>query len=123
MNTHVLFVVGRGLIAVSFIASALGKVSKWKDTIGLMQMHQVPWPTLALFIAISIEIVGGVSLLIGTFLYPTVMALLAYVCSRHCFHPFAGCVEEPGTRKRRSANWIEHSDPWGLVLMLALNGF
>src|SRR6202030_2631613 len=41
-------------------------------------------------------------------------------CSRHCFHPIAGCFEEPATRKRRSANWIEHSDLGGLVLVLAL---
>jgi len=33
--------------------------------------------------------------------------------SRHGFHSFAGCIEEPGTRKRGPANWIEHSDPWG----------
>ena len=77
MNTHTLFVVGRGLIAVSFIVSAIGKASNWKDTIGLMQMHKIPWPTLGLAGAILIEIAGGVCLLIGALLYPTVIALFA----------------------------------------------
>ena len=100
MNTHVLFVVGRGLIAVSFIASALGKVSKWKDTIRLMQMHQVPWPTLGLIIAILVETTGGVCFLIGTLLYPTVIALFAYVVLVTAFIPLQDALKN---QRRESA--------------------
>lgn len=100
MNTHVLFVVGRGLIAVSFIASALGKVSKWKDTIRLMQMHQVPWPTLGLIIAILVETTGGVCLLIGTLLYPAVIALFAYVVLVTAFIPLQDALKN---QRRESA--------------------
>ena len=96
MNTHALFVAGRGLIAISFVASALGKASKWKDTIGRMQMHQVPWPTLGLILAILTEIAGGVCLLIGTLLYPTVIALFAYVVLATAFIPLRDALKNQG---------------------------
>ena len=122
MNTHALFLVGRGLFAISFIASALGKASNWKNTIGLMQMHQMPWPTLGLTTAISIEVVGGVCLLIGTFLYPTVIALFAYVALATAFIPLQDALKNQG---RESAIPIIGSNIailGGLVLVLALNG-
>jgi putative oxidoreductase len=114
---------GSGLIAVSLIASALGKVSKWKDTIRLMQMHQVPWPTLGLIIAILVETTGGVCLLIGTLLYPTVIALFAYVVLVTAFIPLRDALKN---QRRESAVPLIGSNIailGGLVLVLALKGF
>jgi uncharacterized membrane protein YphA (DoxX/SURF4 family) len=104
------------------MASALGKVSKWKDTIGLMQMHQVPWPTLALFIAILIEIVGGVCLLIGTFLYPTVIALFAYVVLVTAFIPFQDALKNQGRESAVPLIGSNIAILGSLVLVLALKG-
>lgn len=123
MNTHALFVVGRGLIAISFVVSALGKASKWKDTVGLMQMHQMPWPTLALTIAILIEIVGGVCLLIGTFLYPTVIALFAYVVLATAFIPLQDALKNQGRESAVPLIGSNIAILGGLVLVLALKGF
>lgn len=123
MNTHALFVVGRDLIAISFIVSALGKASKWKDTVGLMQMHQMPWPTLALTIAILIEIVGGVCLLIGTFLYPTVIALFAYVVLATAFIPLQDALKNQGRESAVPLIGSNIAILGGLVLVLALKGF
>ena len=122
MNTHVLFVVGRGLIAISLIVSAIGKASNWKDTVGLMQAHQMPWPTLGLIGALLIEFVGGVCLLVGTFLYPTVIALFAYVALTTAFIPLQDALKNQG---RESAIPIIGSNIailGGLVLVLALKG-
>jgi putative oxidoreductase len=123
VNTHALFVVGRGLIAISFIVSAIGKASNWKDTIGLMQMHRMPWPTLGLTSAILIEIVGGVCLLIGTFLYPTVIALFAYVSLATAFIPLQDALKNQGRESAVPVIGSNITILGGLVLVLALKGF
>lgn len=123
MNTHVLFVVGRGLIAISFVASALGKASKWKDTIGLMQMHHVPWPTLGLIIAIMIEIAGGVCMLIDTLLYPIVIALFGYVVLVTAFIPLRDALKNQGRESAVPLIGSNIAILGGLVLVLALAGF
>ena len=118
-----LFLVGRGLIAISFIVSALGKASNWKDTIGLMQMHQMPWPTLGLTSAILIEIVGGICLLIGTFLYPTVIALFAYVALATAFIPLQDALKNQGRERAVPVIGSNIAILGGLVLVLVLKGF
>ena len=123
MNTHVLFVVGRGLIAISFIVSAIGKATNWKDTVGLMQAHQMPWPTLGLTGALLIEIVGGVCLLAGTFSYPTVIALFAYVALATAFIPLQDVLKNQGREKAVPLIGSNIAILGGLVLVLALKGF
>ena len=123
MSTHALFVAGRALIAISFVASALGKASKWKDTIGLMQMHQVPWPTLALIIAILTEIAGGACLLVGTLLYPTVMALFAYVVLVTAFIPLRDAMKNQGRENDVPVIGSNIAILGGLVLVLASERF
>ena len=123
MNTHILFVVGRDLIAASFILSAIGKASNWKDTVGLMQAHQMPWPTLGLTGALLIEFVGGVCLLIGTFLYPTVIALFAYVALATAFIPLQDVLKNQGREKAVPVIGSNIAILGGLVLVLALKGF
>lgn len=123
MNSHALLVVGRGLIAISFVASALGKASKWTDTIGLMQMHQVPWPTLGLIIAILTEIAGGVCLFIGALFYPTVMALCAYVVLVTAFIPLRDALKNQGRESAVPLIGSNIAILGGLVLVLALERF
>ena len=123
MNTHALFVVGRCLIALLFIVSSLGKATKWKDTIGLMQTHQVPWTSLALFIAILVESAGGVCLLIGIFLYPTVITLFAYVVFVTAFIPLQDALKNQGRENAVPQIGSNIAILGGLVLVLALKGF
>ena len=122
MNTHALFVVGRSLIAISFILSAIGKASNWKDTIGLMQMHQLPWPTLGLTSAILIEILGGVCLLIGTLLYLTAIALFVYVALATAFIPLQDALKNQGRDRAVPMIGSNITILGGLVLVLALKG-
>jgi uncharacterized membrane protein YphA (DoxX/SURF4 family) len=86
-------------------------------------MHQVPWPTLGLIIAILIEIAGGVCLLIGTLLYPTVIALFAYVVLVTAFIPLQDALKN---QRHESAVPLIGSNIAilaGLILVLALKGF
>lgn len=121
MNTHALFVAGRGLMSISFVASALGKASNWKGTIGLMQMHQVPWPTLGLILAILTEIAGGVCLFIGALLYPTVMVLCAYVALVTAFIPLRDALKNQGRETAVPLIGSNMAILGGLVLVLALD--
>ena len=123
MNTHVLFFVGRSLIAISFILSAIGKASNWKDTVGLMQAHQMPLPTLGLTGALLIESVGGVCLLAGTFLYPTVIALFSYVALATLFIPLQDALKNKGRDKAVPVIGSNIAILGGLVLVLGLKGF
>ena len=123
MNTHALFVVGRGLIARSFIVSAIGKASTWKDTIGLIQMHKVPWPTLGQILATLTEIAGGVCLFIGALLYPTVMALCAYVVLVTAFIPLRDALKNQGRESAVPLIGSNIAILGGLGLVLALETF
>ena len=123
MNTHVLFVVGRDFIATSFILSAIGKASNWKDTVELMQAHQMPWPTLGLTGALLIEFVGGVCLLADAFLYPTVIALFSYVALATVFIPLQDALKNQGRERAVPVIGSNIAILGGLVLVLALKRF
>lgn len=123
MNTHALFLVGRSLFAISFVVSAIGKASNWKDTVRLMQVHQMPWPTLGLISAISIEILGAGCLLAGTFLYPTVIALFAYVALATAFIPLQDALKKQGLESAVPVIGSNLAILGGLVFVLALKGF
>jgi len=126
---------GRGHEYTCFVLSGSGsycyivhrlsawEASNWKDTIGLMQMHRMPWPTLGLTSAILIEIVGGVCLLIGTFLYPTVIALFAYVALATAFIPLQDALKNQGRESAVPVIGSNIAILGGLVLVLALKGF
>ena len=123
MSTHALFEVGRGLIAISFLVSAIGKASHWKDTIGLMKMHRMPWPTLGLTGAILVEVVGGVCLLAGTFLDFIVIALFAYVAIATIFVPLQDALRNQGRESAVPMIGSNIAILGGLALVLALKAF
>jgi len=57
--------VGRLLISTIFILSGLSKVAAPAMTVGYIQSAGLPFPSLAFGIAAFIEIVGGITLLVG----------------------------------------------------------
>ena len=85
-------------------------------------MHQMPWPTLGLTGAISIEIVGGVCLLTGRLLYPTGIALFAYVALATAFIPLQDALKNQGRDRAVPIIGSNIAIPGGPVLVLALKG-
>jgi putative oxidoreductase len=79
MNQHDLFLVGRCVIAAMFIVSALSKVANWRTTVDLMRSYHLPFPQAALFTSVIAEFTGATFLLIGRFLFPTVVVLFTFV--------------------------------------------
>lgn len=58
-------IIGRVLIALIFILSVFGKITDFSGTIGYMQAFNVPFTAFVLVIAIAIELLGGISLILG----------------------------------------------------------
>lgn len=57
--------VARVFIAITFFVSALGKVLVFDDFVIYATNYGLPFPAIAIIIAAAIEILGGISILIG----------------------------------------------------------
>ena len=79
MNTYqnLLNLFGRLLIATLFLPAGLLKLRSFDRFVGYFSSLGMPTPTLAVVIAILVEVLGGIALIIGykTRLVATVMAL------------------------------------------------
>jgi putative oxidoreductase len=65
-NTKSFFVLsGRILLSLIFVMSGFSKISGWENTLGYMASKGMPMTQFFLFMAIVIEIAGGLSLLMG----------------------------------------------------------
>lgn len=58
-------VLGRVLIAALFIMGGIGKIMDFSGSVGYAQAFNVPFPEVAIILAIIIELGGGLLLLIG----------------------------------------------------------
>ena len=58
-------VIGRVLIALIFILFGFGKITDFGSNLGYMQAFNVPFATFVLVIAIAVELLGGISLILG----------------------------------------------------------
>ncbi|MFB8828469.1 DoxX family protein [Azotobacter sp. CWF10] len=56
---------GRMLLSAIFVLSGISKVSAPAGMIGYIESVGLPFPTLALAIAILVEVVGGIALILG----------------------------------------------------------
>lgn len=56
---------GRVLLSAIFVLSGISKVSAPAGMIGYIESVGLPFPTLALAIAILVEVVGGIALILG----------------------------------------------------------
>ena len=79
--------IGRVLIAALFLMSGLGKIAAPAVTQGYIASAGLPFPFLALLIAIVIEVVGGTFLILGyqSRIVATVMAIFT-VAAAFGFH-------------------------------------
>ncbi len=87
--------VGRILLALIFIMSAIGKIGDFEGTSGYMSSHGMPMVPLFLLGAIVIEMAGGLSLLSG---YKTKLGALVLVVflipTTLIFHAFWAVPED-----------------------------
>ena len=85
-----LVLVARLSLAAIFIASAVGnKIPQFRATAEYMKTEGVPNPTFALFGAIGLLLLGGLSLVIGAWTRIGAFFLLVFLCAATYFcHDF-----------------------------------
>lgn len=78
---------GRTLLSAIFILSGISKVSAPAGMIGYIESVGLPFPTLALALAVLVELVGGIALILGyrTRLVATALAVFS-VATALAFH-------------------------------------
>lgn len=80
---------GRGLLSAIFLLSALGKVGDWNGTAGYMASKGMPFVPLFLAGAIAVELLGGLSVLLGYKARIGALALFAFLIpTTLIFHNF-----------------------------------
>ena len=69
---------GRAILACFFLSEAYVRAVDWDGTVTLLALAGVPSPPLALFIAVSSMVLGGLSLLLGFRTRLGALALFAF---------------------------------------------
>lgn len=81
--------VGRALLSLIFIFSGLGKLLDVQGTLAYMEAQGLGTPQFFLFFAVVIEVLGGLSLISGTFArYGALLLFLYLIPVTFIFHPF-----------------------------------
>lgn len=71
--------IGRILLALIFIMSAVGKLQQWQGTIQMMADRGLPAPDVLLSIAVGLELVGGALVVLGLYARWGAAALLLFL--------------------------------------------
>ncbi|REK11595.1 MAG: DoxX family protein [Planctomycetota bacterium] len=76
---HYFAPIGRLLLALIFVASAAGKFNDWQGTVNMIAEKGMPAPDALLSIAVALEIIGGVSVIVGLYARLGALVLLAFL--------------------------------------------
>lgn len=98
MNTSglngALLVVGRILISIIFLTSGYGKITGFSGTAAFMESKGMPLASLLLVGAIAVELLGGLSLLLGIKARWGALALFLFLIpTTLIFHAFWGLAD------------------------------
>ena len=79
--------IGRVLMSVIFIVAGIQKIPAFSMMKGYVAMAHLPLPSVALSIAIAIEILGGLAILVGFWTRFTAWVVFVYLIpTTLCFH-------------------------------------
>lgn len=112
--------VGRILLSIIFLASAVAKITDWQQPAGMMAEKGLPAVNVLLSIAVALEIIGGVSVVLGLYARLGALALLAFLIPvsvlMHDFWTF----EEPERTGEMISFMKNVSIMGGVTMVLAL---
>ncbi len=116
-----LILVGRVLLATIFVISGVSKLLDWSMTAGYMRSAGLPVVDLLLPIAAAIEILGGLSLVTGTYTRLGAAALILYLIPTtlvfHHFWTWSGAA-----RQMQMVNFLKNLSIMGGLLVLLGQG-
>jgi len=115
----VLPLVGRFLLCLIFVMSGLGKIFDFGGTVEYMRSHGIPWPAFLLIVAIALELVGGISVIIGYWTRAGVLLLLLFLVPvSFSIHDF-WTIEDPATQRIEMSLFMKNvSIAGGLIYLL-----
>ena len=119
-----LVLLARISLATIFIASAVGnKIPQFRATVEYMKTEGVPNPTFALFGAIGLLLLGGLSLVIGAWTRIGAFFLLVFiVAATYFFHDFWQFVD-PLQRQLQTIQFLKNlAIAGGLISLIAFGG-
>src|SRR5271170_3931324 len=64
-SNNVVTLAGRILMSAIFILAGIGKISAFAGTVGYAAAAHVPMPQVAIAVALTIELLGGLAILVG----------------------------------------------------------
>lgn len=73
-----LSLLGRILLAALFLPAGIGKLTGFSGTVGYISSAGLPFPELGAALALSVEIAGGVALIVGFGTRPAALALAVF---------------------------------------------
>lgn len=111
-----LVAVGRVLLSSIFVISGFNKILQFSGTVEMIRAEGLPWPTAFLVAAIVLEIVGGISLLTGTFARLGAILLLAFLLPvTFIMHDF--WMLEGAARQAQMAHFLKNLSLTGALFM------
>ena len=114
----------RLMIAGIFLASAIGnKIPHFKETVEYMTAEKVPNPTFALFGAIGLLLIGGLSVVLGAWTrFGAIFLLVFLAAATFYFHDFWTIVD-PGQRQLQTIQFMKNlAVGGGLLALVAFGG-
>lgn len=113
--------VGRVLLASIFIWSGIGKITGWKMAAGYMAMHNMPLVPFFLFMAIMVELGGGLAILTGFQGRLAALAVFLYLIpTTLIFHNF--WAAPPDAHMMQLINFMKNVAIMGGLLMMVRFG-
>ena len=111
-------ITGRVLLALSFVVSSLGKLANFHAMSGVMAAKGFPAPSFLLAGAITLELLGGLSVLAGFKIRWGVAALIVFLIpvtlTFHNFWAYQGMEQQ-----MQMANFLKNVSIAGGLLVLA----
>jgi putative oxidoreductase len=114
--------VGRILLALIFIASALGKLADWQMPLKMMADKGVPSPEVLLPIAVALELGGGLLVAAGFYARVGGLMLLVFLIPVSYFmHDFWN-YEDGAQRMEQMINFMKNVSIMGGALLVVAFG-
>src|ERR1700732_1209514 len=120
-SNNVVTLAGRILLSAIFIFAGIGKVAAFSGTVGYARAVHMPMPSVAIAVALLVELLGGLAILVG---FQTRIAawivFLYLIPTTFVFHNFWAL--EGAAEMDNQAHFFKNVAIMGGLLILAANG-
>lgn len=112
---------GRLLLCLIFVMSAIGKLADWAPPAQMIADKGLPAPDAFLAIAVALELIGGISVLVGFQARWGAVALLLFLVPVSLIMHNFWAIEDPGQRMGQMINFMKNvSIAGGVLFVLAM---